>query len=281
MLYQYLRVIYGDNGTLTDYSLDNQNHASTVPSALVTGEDYIYIAKYWPFNNFYIQVNTANDVASTMSIEHWDGSQWRQAVDVLDGTKSSTASLAQNGIVQFTPDKDYSWNVVDDTSRTQNTPTELRTLKIYDMYWIRISFNASLKAGSKLNTISYAFTRHQQLTNLDVTVNDYLTAFGAGKTSWDNEIMTASEQVLDHMRFMGTLRHEGQIIRFDTVSMATDYKTLSLIYSQLGVSYKDKRDYFEEMFRKTIGSGALTIDKNNDARVDKQEINSTTSFMVR
>ena len=86
MLPQYIRVYYNDNGTFTDYSLEAQEKSSTITIPYVKDEDYLYIAQYLPFNNFFIEVDTANDQASVMSIDYWDNTAWRAMVDILDST---------------------------------------------------------------------------------------------------------------------------------------------------------------------------------------------------
>jgi hypothetical protein len=55
MLYQWIRVIDGDNGTLTDVSVENQEEGTTLAMDIVAAEDYIYVAQHFPFNNFWMQ----------------------------------------------------------------------------------------------------------------------------------------------------------------------------------------------------------------------------------
>ena len=95
MLYQYIRTFDADDGTLTDLSLDNQDESSTLPFDLVVSEDYYYIAQFFPFNNFFVQIDTANDVTASITLEYYDGTSWREAVDVLDGTSTSGVSFKE------------------------------------------------------------------------------------------------------------------------------------------------------------------------------------------
>ena len=54
MLTNWVRVIRKDNTVYTDYSLLNDNEATTVPTDIIAADDAIYIGKVYPFNNFYI-----------------------------------------------------------------------------------------------------------------------------------------------------------------------------------------------------------------------------------
>jgi hypothetical protein len=282
MLYNYMRLIRGDNGTLTDVSLENQDESRNITLDLVTGEDYIYVAQHFPFNNLFFQISSANAVASSMAIEYWSGpgNGWKAFQDVLDDTKRSGASLAVSGVVQFTPDPQYNWHQVGD-SQGQDFPTGLTTLKIYNVYWLRISFNATLTNTTAIKRLSYAFTRSQQLDNLDVEINRFLTSFSASKTNWDDEIVTASQQVVDDLMRAGLIVSRGQVLRFDDVSMAASWKTLMLIYRNCGPAFRDKLLDAEKEYGKLLNLRRFSFDKNQDGFVDKKEISNTVARLTR
>jgi hypothetical protein len=282
MLYNYMRLIRGDNGALTDVSLENQDETRNITLDLVTGEDYIYVAQHFPFNNLFFQVSSPNAVASTMSVEYWSGpgNGWKSFQDVLDDTKRSGASLATSGVIQFTPDPMYNWQAVGD-SQGQDFPTGLTTLKIYNVYWLRISFNATLTNTTAIKRLSYAFTRSQQLDNLDVEINRFLTSFSASKTNWDDEIVTASQQVVDDLMRAGLIVSRGQVLRFDDVSMAASWKTLMLIYRNCGPAFRDKLLDAEKEYGKLLNLRRFSFDKNQDGFVDKKEISNTVARLTR
>jgi len=273
MLYQWLRLIKSDNGVLTDISLANQNEASTCLMDLTVDEDYIYIGQQYPFNNFYIKSGIANDVASTMSIEYFTGSDWQNAVDILDATSVNGVSLAQSGVVQFSPDYHHRWSYVPDTSDTSISPTELRTLTIYNLYWIRIKWSATLNALTAIKKFTYCFSSHQQIDNRDSTINSYLTAFKAGKTSWEDEIITASMDVVLELKRKNLIVHEGQVLRFDDVSNATDWRTLINIYRDLGGDYKEKYDDALKEYSNALDVRRFSFDVNNDGFLSRNETN--------
>jgi len=280
MLYQYIRLFDSDNGVLTDESLVNQQDSSTTPWDLVKDEDFKYLAKFYPFNNFFLEVETANDVTCTMKIEYWDNLAWREAVDVLDGTSSGGVSMAQSGVVQFSLNNDYGWHNIADTT-ANSAPTVLNSITVYDQHWIRISFTDTLKNTTAVSRLSYAFTTSQQLDNLDIDINNYLGAFGSGKTNWASEIMTASNLVVRDLKSKGLVLDEGQILLLQDVSIPTDYKTLELLMANMGPSFVAKRDYYSKMYSKTINITGYTFDTNLNGKIDKGELTGTTTLMVR
>lgn len=280
MLYEFVRVFYSDNGTLTDLSIDNQEDGKTVRANLVAAEDYIYIFKYYPFNNLFIQVDTANDETATLNFEYWNGRGWQAMVDLLDGTLASGKTIARSGIVQYSPDPNYKWNYVNDTSKS-GAPTETSSLKLFYMYPMRISTSGDLKATAKIKTISYAFTTSQQLSRLCIEINKFLPAFGTGKTNWETEIMTASLHVVKDLKSKGMIVAEGNILRMDDVSLATDYRTLALIYASLGASQDKARDYWERKYTEVLNNARYTFDNDEDAFVDRNELSNTVQTLVR
>ncbi len=282
MLYQWIRVLDGDNGTITDVSLANQDESSTIAMDLVVSEDYIYVGQHFPFNNIYFDVNTVNAVSADISIDYWagQGNGWVAGVDILDDTSSAGVPLAKSGVVQFSPDRKYSWHRINDTEN-EPMPAGLETITIYNVYWMRISYNATLTAGTLLNRIVYLFTRSQQLDNIDTQINRFLDSFESGKTDWEDEIVTASQMLVADLRRRGLVTHYGQVLRFEDVTLAADLKTLILIYQNLGPGFRQKLEDARADYEKTLDMGRYTFDKNNDAFTDSGEITNKVKQLVR
>ena len=102
------RVFFGDNGTLSDNTIEARS-SDTIDIVMVAAEDYIYIGSWDPMNSFFVEVDTANTNDSVMSIQYWSNTAWKDAVDILDGTKAAGKTFAQTGIVQFIPDRDLDY----------------------------------------------------------------------------------------------------------------------------------------------------------------------------
>lgn len=279
MMHKFIRVIRGDNGALSDYSLLNQDPSSTMDVSLVKDEDYLYIGKFFPFNNFYaIMGSTLNAVTASIKIEYWEGDEWVEVVDILDGTSSNGVPLAKSGAIQFTTDEDKRWSSIDDTSESP-APDDLRDVTIYNLYWLRISFTETLTSGALLDKITYAFTEHERLVNIDHTVNNYLTSFGV--TDWTQKIITASEHIVQLMNQRGLIKTEGQILNFEDVSLATEYKTLALIYASLGKSFVTERDYYNNLSGSSFSNKVMSLDTNYDGHLQESETVSRQQRLVR
>jgi hypothetical protein len=279
MLYEEVRVIYDNGSTLSDYSIQNQDESATVTLAL-SSTKFLYIAQKCPFTSLFFYKNTSNVVVSSLKIEYWDGTQWREVADLLDDTSVAGAPLSRSGVVKCYLDDDYSWQKVYDTS-DYSAPSELQTLKIYEMYWLRISSLDALTAGANAKQIAYTFTSTQELNNYDVEISGYYESFETGKLDWIKEIITASKLTLMEMKRRGLATHNGQLLELDDFNIPASYKALELIYSNLGPSYVEKRKWASEEFAKSLNVQRPVIDTNKDGKITGDEGKGTPRMLQR
>lgn len=278
MLLNYIRVLT-KIASLVDKSLVNQDDSSTFATNLGTS-DYIYVAQRYPFTNLFVHMDTVNTNSSVLSVDYWDGVAWRAAVDVMDGTSLAGATLGKSGSVQWSTDHDYTWNQVYDTSDTVS-PAELQTLRIYNSYWMRFKVSASLSASCDVKELCYSFTTSQRLKDFDVELDGYLASFATGKTDWIDEIKTGSKLVVQDLKRLGLIMGPGQVIELDDVYVPTSLRTVALIYSNLGPSYKDKIEALMKQYSEALNIRRFTFDTNADGKLEQREISGTIKRMYR
>jgi hypothetical protein len=278
MLYQWIRLLRGDNGVITDKSLANQDEAAAVVHDIVAAEDAIYLGQHFPFNNFYYKRSVANALPSDIIIEYWDSNEWVMAVDILDGTKNGTATLSKSGVIQFSPNRNNRWQIVYDTTDA-SAPSDLSSVTIYNMYWIRVRFTGDLTATAASKKFCYCFSSHQQIDNRDSTLSSYLTAFGV--TTWEDYIINASIDVVSDLKRMNLIIDRGQILKLEDVSIATDWKTIQGLYFELGGDYQQKYQNAVRRYEEAIDLKAFTFDLNKNALVEPVEVDRCQSRMSR
>lgn len=275
------RIIWDDNGTLTDVSKElNDVYAQDVTFALVAADDKLYIGSDLPFNHRYFLVNTANDEAATVSsVEIWDGSAWQAAVDVVDETLSSGSTLAKSGIIRWVVDRNKSWG----QESTTEDIAELATLKIYDLYWVRLTFSANLAAGTKLRYVGHKFSDDNDFKAMypDLLVSDIKTAFESGKTNWDEQHIAASEAVIKELRRKKLLWSPNQVLDPDQFREASAYKCAEIIYSVFGDDYEDQRKLAGARFYKELDVPNLSLDKNENGKLDDFERRTSAGILRR
>lgn len=267
------RVIFSDNGTLNDLSVNlNNYHSGTGSIGVVATQDYIYIGSRYPFNSFYMAFGTANTQASTLSIDYWDGSSWQSAVDVID----QTSGFQQDGLITFVPDKGESGWVLEDTvDRSGNEMvTGLGDVTIYDQYWLRLSLSANLDAGTTIKWVMYKFMVDDDLYSEYPIFNSSTLkdAYESGKTDWEEQIIVGSKLVVDELVRRGLIQSGNQLLDYSKLESPTVPKVAELIFNALGDDYENDRLKARDVFKERSGNKIFNIDLNNNATLDNREI---------
>lgn len=268
MLYAQ-RIIWKDNTTLKDMSNElNDLSAGSYTIPFNASEDAIYIGSDLPFNHRYFYIQTVNDQAASISVSIWSGSEWVAAVDVQDETSVSGVSLAQSGIISWATDKDSFWDYED----TSENISDLSTLKIYNLYWVKITFSANLKSTLALKYIGHKFAKDADLVPLgysDLNTSDIKTAFESGKTTWDDQHIAAGEQIVRYLQQKHLTRSANQIFDWRVFNEPAVHKLAEIIYSSFGEDYEERRKLAESKFFKSINTGGIyRLDRNADGHAD-------------
>lgn len=260
------RVLHGTTDISTRM---NDYRAGSYVFAYTTG-GYLYVGSEAPFNSLYFDVEAANAVAASMTVELWDGNSWVAAVDVQDETKGSgTASLSQSGRVQFTPDREQSWTWEPDSADV----TGLTTTKIYDMYWARLSWSANLTGTTELNYIGQKFAGDEELSSFypDLANSALKTSFEAGKTTWDEQHFMAAEQIARDLIARRVIRSRGQLVDWSRLTEAACHKAAEIIYRPLGIAVEPRRAGAARDYSKAMSGDFFRVDLTGDGRLDEAE----------
>lgn len=265
------RVIWENNTTLTDISIEmNDLFSGTKTIDFIAADDYLYIGSDLPFNHRYFKVTSANAVASVASVAIWDGSAWTNAVDVLDQTSSSGATMAQSGIISWTTDRNESWAKEDTTA---DIPA-LSTLKIYDLYWVRIGFSANWTGTTALGYVGHKFGNDSLLSAIypDLGRSAVKTAHTSGKTTWDEQQVIASESIITHLRKNRITTSGSQIFSWEMFQMAGVNKCAEIIYGAFGESKKPEQENAKAQYDLEMNQGIfVNQDLNADGHIDESE----------
>lgn len=265
------RIIHDDNGTLRDRSVElNSLYTGTATLNLVAAQDKLYIGSDLPFNHRYIQVSTANILASAISsVEIWTGSSWQAAVDIIDQTSLAGATLGQSGYVSWTLDRNGSWG----QATTAEDVTGISTLKIYDLYWARFTFSADLTGTTALSYVGHKFATDNDLAGYypDLTQTAVKTAFASGKTTWDDQHFLAAEEIIQDLRRKKLLWSGQQVLDWEQFNQAGVHKVAALIMQSFGDDYKDNLLEANRQYEKAMNLKNFNIDQNQDGRLSDEE----------
>lgn len=264
------RVIYSNNGTLSDISLEMNNFRSgTSVIPYVATEDYIYIGSILPWSSRWFEVSVANAVTASIVVEYYD-STWKTGVDVFDTTSVSGKTLAQSGYVRFSRNRrQNSWQRTSETAQI----SELSSLYIYDMYWMRISFSASLTGTTALKYIGNKFSGDSELYSQypDLNQSALKLQFASGKTTWDEQSFIAARTISEDLKTKEMIYSSDQILDPTAFELASVHKTAEIIYGALGDAFKDNRDRANVSYNKEMNKRYKNIDVTGDGDLSLEE----------
>lgn len=263
------RIIYDDNGTKVDYSLElNKIQELTLSKTLVALEDKIYIGSSFPFNSRFFNVSTVNTNASVVTVKVYDGSAWTAVADKLDGTSLSGASMGKSGILQFTPSNSVSWPRVSNSADI----TELSDFTIYNMYWLELSFSANFSA-TVFNYIGHKFCDDEQLYSFypELGRTEVKSGFETGKTTWIEQEVAASDVIISDLIKKGRIVGPSQILNWEKFTIPCIHQTASLVFRAMGDDWKDQFAQAIKDYKEAIEMSVLDIDWDNDGRLDLGE----------
>jgi hypothetical protein len=265
------RIIHKDNATLVDVSKQlNDLFADNATLGIVAAEDKLFIGSDLPFNHRMLHVTTANDLTAAVSeVAIWTGNAWTAAVDVMDETSSSGCTLARSGFLQWTTPKNVGWAKQDTEDMTGSG---LETLRIYDLYWVRVTFSADLKATTALGYVGHRFADDSDLGGRypDLVRSEVLAAFTTGKTSWTEQHFAAAEEIIRAVRKKKAVWSPNQLVNWEQFNLAAVHKVAEIIMTAFGADYADRRARAHEDYLEALDV-VVVADTNEDGRVDEVE----------
>jgi len=261
------RFFYNDDATLVDRTIEWSNPYSS--TGAWDAKSYLYISSFLPFNHRYFDVATANDKAGTLSIDVWYNSAWTSVVDIVDKTRTSGISLAQSGNIYFTIDKLKAWEQEDESSDI----TELSTTNIYNAYWMRIGYDASVDSATVINYIGYKFCEDIDLYTYYPLFNNsgLKTQFKSGKTDWNDQTISASMAIVSDLKSRELIVSKNQLMDSSRYLSACVHKTAEIIYAGLGTAYRDDRIDATKQYTEAINACNFNIDTNGDGKLSRVE----------
>lgn len=246
----------------------------------MSGATYLYIGQEMPFNNLWFEIQTANDVVSAASIDIWYANDWIDAVDVYDGTASSSgAALAQDGRLSWNTPWNKGWDLADRSELV----TGLTGTNVYDMYWIRLSYSATLKVNTAVHYLGQKFARDLDIYTYypDLNNSNLKAAYTSGKTDWEEQCYAATQVIIRDLTSREIIHARGQIVDWELMNEACCHQAAAIIYGALGVKFRPNRDEALKQYGASMQKKLFRVDKDGDARLSITEKRHSQRFASR
>lgn len=272
-------VIWDDNGTLKDLSLELSDILSPSKTIDIQSADHIYIGTNLPFNHRYFDIKQQNAQAATLTVEIWDGSNWNPVAAVIDDTKNENGiPFAKSGVISWTPDRNKAWSRVASTEDM----AALSSLKIYNRYWARLSWSAAFDSDFALNYVGHRFSRDDdfKVQYPALLRGDLIRAFDESKEDWNIQHVMAAEVIVDELLRDRQILGPDQILDWQVFNRASVHKAAGIIMTAFGKEWDVERAAAEKAYNRAMDRRAFNIDQNNNARLEPAE-QTTSGLLVR
>lgn len=280
------RVFFSDNGVLTDYTRElNDFRKGSVSLSVTAAEDYLYVGSDFPFNNQFFQIETANTVVSSVSMELWsgEGDGWKPAIDPLDFTSSAGKSFGQSGHITWKRDRDEGWLREDESTDVTGLITGPL---IYRFYWMRFKWDADFSAtlthiGNRFSNDDELYSLYPDLDNQNMRDQWDRQNPSGTKLTWDEQSFIAADAIINDLKSGNIMLSDSQLLDFEIFRDASIHKTAEIIYGGMGKSSQEDRNSAKTSFKDALNFKNFRIDRNRDANLSDAEKSTSITFMGR
>jgi len=263
------RILWNDNGTEKDLSKSlNDFRGQTEVIGFVSADDYIYLASDMPFNHRYFDVAVVNDQTAAPTVDIWYAQAWESAVDIIDHTSVSDVTMAQSGILQWKTDDDKGWDREADSEEV----TGVDIVGLYDMYWVRIGFDADLAGTFALNYLGHRFVEADSVLDdyyPDLNKTGFLAGFGV--SDWTNQHFMAAEDIIRDLRKAGIITSPSQLLDWEKFEEAAVHKLAEIAYRGMGRHYREPKQDAQRDYARAFKQLNFNVDLNKNANLDRAE----------
>lgn len=274
-----MRVFFKEASNVIEITNDiNKYKADTYLMSLAT-TDAIYIASDFPLNHLYVKMgDVVNEINSTINISYWSNDSWVPVVHKNDYTEA----FSQSGFIEFTPDRDENWSM-DDTNSNGDVITDLSSIVVYDKYWTKITVSTTLTDAIELEYIGHLFSEDSDLYAEYPIFNDsnFLTGFEAGKTSWEEQAVKASDIIIQDMKRKNIIFGAEQILERHILLPACVCKVAEILFNAFGNDYVEQKKSARQEYEKRMDLSKFIIDDNADGIANPVEIRNKQGWLSR
>lgn len=255
----------------------------------------LYIASEFPFNHKYFVAEVQNPKPgmghghahgagedpheADLLVRIWTGKEWEDAEDVINTTDALGVPFRVNGSVSFRPKVNgRGWGL-------QSLSRDIEELEdgpqIHSMFWCEISATDDVEVV--IQYIGQKFMEQSDLFDIypDLNRANLMTAFRAGKTSWDEQIVIASAEIANDLRQRRVIVRRDQIMDTSLLKAACRHKAAEIIYTGLGNGHLDSRILAEKAYSKAMAKDFFEVDRDGSGYVSSNEKTFNCTFGSR
>jgi hypothetical protein len=246
----------------------NNYYGNTVA---ITGAATIYIGSLYRFNHLYFDLpGTEASAIVDLTISLYGNGAFNSVANIID----ETFGFSQSGFITFTPDPEKAWE-----NRDTKDITEMNTLKIADMFWVKITGTFT---GLEANWVGNIFSTDEDLGAefYYLTTDAMKDALGGVKSHLLKHIRAAS-LVIGELKSKNVIKDKSYILERRDLMPASVQKVAEMIFNELGDAYKDKKETARSDYYERLKKLDIAIDIDGDSVEDRYERSSVVGELMR
>ena len=272
-LTEKLTILHYDGATYSDYSDILLSYLSEDVSISLAPTDKFYVGFKKPINTVFVEVHTAHNIDTTLSVKYYNGAAFDDVLGLLD----DSGSFDHSGFIQ--------WD--------RNQDSESKTaIDGVEQFWYELTVADSIT--KTLDGLNIVFSDDNDLKLECFEITDY---YPEGRHSHILSHVASRNFIIQKLRTDGRYKLDlsngnlKDITAFDLldvsqVRMASTFLTLSKIFTNLSDEsedvYSQKATHYMSLFGEVMQHFFLYLDTDDDGTLDTDERTmNVSSVLVR
>jgi len=228
--------------------------------------DNFYIGYKNRFASRYFHFSTLNATARTITVQYWDGTAWDAVEDFVD----QTAGFTKSGFL--------SWVNVSGWNSYALTPIDDK-----DLYWIKITVNGALDAGTKLQSVLNLFCDENMARVYYPEMISDTRYLPPGRTDYLEQLEAATNLVALRLKQHHIIEDISQVIDINEVAISAVHAFAYVLLNPIAKdeSEKESRDEAEINMNKELNRVKLDLDWDKSGVIETNEQNTGNIFIAR
>lgn len=267
-------LFFDDSGaSYTDNSAKAFDFSRDTFGLALASADFLYIGRRKPFHAVFVELGTANATTNEVSAEYYNGTAWT----ALTLDTEATDGFTRSGFIRWTVPMSGGVTLWEENAVNSTTK-----------FWVRLSVDAGLDAGTTVKGLNIVFADDSDLKREDYGILALLPE-DENEVAASSHILSheaARDAIMDHIEREGKAKtdaDDGTIKALDPydlldikqIRLAAVYKALAKIYFAASDNQEDiywaKHLKYEDLFARSMEKYILSLDANDDGITDTGE----------
>ena len=250
----------------TETTLQTRSPSSDTLTFELTSSSKFYVGFNYRFTTRYFHFDTLNTTQRTISVKYWNGTAYAAVEDLIDQTLGFTRS----GFI--------SWANLSDWVEYAQSP-----LSDKELYWIEVTVNDSLDAGTKLQSVLNLFSDDDLVRSYYPELISDARYLPPGRDDFIEQHVAAKDLTVLRLKQDGLIEHEGQIIDINEVAVSAVHAFRWIVLNPIAKDDSDKEsaDKAYDNFIRELNRVKIDVDFDESGIIEEDEEKAGNIVIIR